>query len=218
LKGQTQADLKQRIVNNAPDAFRVGEVMRLVPRVLLKHEPRVHEAYHLWSAAQEDVFKHTSPYDVIYYRDLLIELGETWPPSPDTLARPDVKHLMVELDTLGFLIRVLGLEQYSWLPAMLWFTFAERILGTGVSVEIPQGSAWTERGKRPKTIPSGERAPEHSRLEDLDRAVTWWYYCEVARRPKKRLAKELGRERFEVQHAVTRVRQFLACIDAPLPE
>lgn len=44
------SDLDEQIANSEPAALRVGDAMRLLPLVLLRHDARVQRAYDDWRA------------------------------------------------------------------------------------------------------------------------------------------------------------------------
>ena len=52
-KGTSKADLAQHVVSSEPAAYRVGDAMRLLPMVLLRHDSRVQRAYDVWRARAE---------------------------------------------------------------------------------------------------------------------------------------------------------------------
>jgi hypothetical protein len=58
----SRTDLDQHIANSEPAALRVGDAMRLLPLVLLRHDDRVQRAYTDWQARivrSEDVGEFT---------------------------------------------------------------------------------------------------------------------------------------------------------------
>jgi hypothetical protein len=82
-KGASQADLERHIVSSAPAAARVAEMMRLVPMVLLRDDPRVRDLYVVWQATFDDL-----PHRV----RLITTLHETWAdwsPTPERVLRQD---------------------------------------------------------------------------------------------------------------------------------
>lgn len=194
-KGASQTDLEQRIVSSEPAAGRVGDVMRLLPMILLRHDARVQRAYGDWLA-------RTVRYE---------EAGDF---------REAVLFLSLYDDSvqLNALVRLLKLERYqSWLPTMLRWEFQRALEGAPrVDVTVPEGLAWVTPGKSPKQQAG---AMGGFRLENIEQHIERFYFCVVKDPPikKKRLAIEQRCARSDVQHSIRRAQILLDCIDAPLP-
>jgi hypothetical protein len=209
-KGASQADLDQGIVSSEPAARRVAEIMRLVPMVLLRYDPRVQETYSAWlEICGLDDLPHR-----IVLMHALRETFKLWSPAPEAvLQKQDVESLRGELQGLHILTQQLGLGRYRWLPVELWNAFAAKATGgTAVSFTVPEGLPWATAGNSPK-----RSGPKGYRLEDLERNVTWWYRCDVADVTTYAIAQQTGYTERNVAQAVQRVRTLLACPDAPFP-
>ena len=175
--------------------------MRLLPAVLLRHDPRVQRAYELWRVR------------AIGYE----EAGQF------TLAAA-LQSLFEDSVQLNALVRELNLERYqSWLPVMLRWEFQRQIEGAPtVDVTVPEGASWAAAGRAPK---HGE-----THHENLERNITW-FYCHRVKSPsdsKYAIEQDYIRERSregvsvltgkrQVKHGIKRAEQLLACIDAPMP-
>jgi hypothetical protein len=193
-KGASQVDLDRGIAGSEPAALRIGDAMRLLSMVLLRHDPRVQRAYADWLAraeAYEDVGEFT---EAVAWRALFEDSVQ-----------------------LNALVRDLQLQRYQrWLPKMLRWEFQRALEGAPrVDVTVPDGLAWAMRGKRPKQRPG----PKGFRLEHLEQHIERFYLCVVKDPPvrKKRLAIDQGCSRSDVQHSIRRAQILLACINAPLP-
>ena len=189
------SDLDEHIANSAPAALRVGDAMRLLPLVLLRHDDRVQRAYTDWQAR------------IVRYEDV----GEFTKAAA-------LRSLFDDSVQLNALVRALGLRRYQrWLPHMLRWEFQRALEGADrLEVTVPQGLSWLKPGKRPKQRVG---AMGGFRLEQIEQHIERFYFCEVKtpRTPKKRLALEQGCGRSDVQHSIKRARILLDCIDAPIP-
>jgi hypothetical protein len=177
------------IVNSAPAADRVGEAMRLLPMILLRHDPRVQRVYAAWVAR------------AVGYE----ERGQMTEAA-------GIAHLFASSVELNALVRALKLQCYqTWLPAALLWEFSRCLEGAPkVDVTVPEGLPWPTSGKRPKRQPG---AMGGYRLEDIEQHIERFYACEVQGVSKKRLAREHGCSRADVQHSIKRAQSLLACID-----
>jgi hypothetical protein len=202
----SQDDLARGIVGSAPAAARVAEVMRLLPQVLLREDPRVQTAFAVWWARMEQAEEQA---------EALVRAGA----DPSPLA---VQALQEDAAALFALVRSLGLDRYRWLPRMLRWEFQrvaeERAAGVPMTLEIttPGNLSWATPGKRPKQRPGKWGG---FRLEHIERNILWFYLCEVKHPPvtKKQLAIAQGCARCDVQHAIRRARILLACINRTPP-
>jgi len=191
-------ELKLGIVVSEPAALRVGDAMRLLPLVLLRHDPRVKRAYDQWLAR---TCRHEEAGDFTEPALLLASLEDS-----------------VQLNAL---VRDIGLTEYqTWLPRMLRWEFQRYLEGAAaVEVTVPDGLAWSGAlaANRPKRQPG---AMGGFRLENVEQHIERFYFCEVKRprESKKALARRQGCLRSDVQHSVKRARMLLRCIDAPMPE
>ena len=194
-KGASQADLEHQIVSSEPAALRVGDAMRLLPMVLLRHDARVQRAYDEWRAR------------AVRYE----EAGQFTEAAA-------LRCLFEDSLQLNALVRELKLERYQRsLPQMLRWEFQRALEGASrVEVTVPKGLAWTMRGNKPKQRPG---AMGGFRLENIEQHIERFYFCEVKTppTPKKRLAIEQGCSRSDVQHSIRRARILLDCVDAPVP-
>ncbi len=193
--GASQTDLANHIASSEPAALRIGDAMRLLPRVLLRHDSRVQRAYDDWLAR------------VIRYEDA----GQ----FTEDAAMRCLYEDSVQLNTL---VRELKLQRYQrWLPMMLRWEFQRALEGAPrVEVTVPEGLAWAMPGKRPKQRPG---AMGGFRLENIEQHIERFYLCVVKDPPikKKRLAIDRGCSRADVQHSIRRAQVLLDCIDAPIP-
>jgi len=193
-KGVSQTDLAHRRVGSEPAALRIGDAMRLLPMVLLRHDSRVQRAYDDWLAR------------AVRYED-----------AGDFTDAAVLRCLFEDSVQLNALVRELKLQRYqSWLPKMLRWEFQRALEGAPrVDVTVPEGHGWATRGKRPKQRPG---AMGGFRLENLEQHIERFYLCVVKDPPvkKKRLAIDQGCLRSDVQYSIRRAQILLDCIDAPL--
>jgi hypothetical protein len=149
-KGVSRTDLERKVVGSLPAAERVGEAMRLLPRILLREDPRVQRSYAEWWTR-------------------MLSAGA---PTAEAVA------IAMEGDFLQLraLVHELGLDQYaSWLPKMLRCEFQreaeQRAFGGQIELEIHLAreaaavghgrEAAKAKVRRSGRIPAGEHRAEH---------------------------------------------------------
>jgi hypothetical protein len=199
---QAQIDLDRRIAGTAKDAVRVGDAMRLFPMVLLRHDARVQRAYEAWRRRAE------------HYED-----------AGQFTEAAAVRSLFEDAVQLNALVRELKLQRYqSWLPTMLRWEFQRALEGASqVEVALPNGLPWKASGRGPK------QGATHR--EDLERSLTWFYRRQVKQpsdskyalqqeyiEARRREGVTITAAKRQINHALTRAEQLLACIDAPYPQ
>ncbi len=140
---------------------------------------------------------------------------QAWAERPHLPA--DNQSMRRDTDELRALVHELRLSEYQWLPSALFKEFV------GWSVELPAWTTdapWASKGRRPKDGPK--------QREDLERNVEWFYRTRVKEPPdseyavgKEYAARENLTRRSQhstIQAGIKRVRDLLACIDAPMPK
>jgi hypothetical protein len=129
-KGASQADLENQIACSEPAALRIGDVMRLLPTVLLRHDSRVQRAYddRLARVIRSRVQR---AYDDRLARVIRYEDADEF---TEVAASRSLYEDSVQLNAL---VRELKLQRYErWLPMMLRWEF-QRALEDAPRVEVP---------------------------------------------------------------------------------
>jgi hypothetical protein len=201
MASNSQADLGQGIVGSSQDAGRVAEVMRLLPMVLLREDPRVQAEYQVW-----------------WGRMLA---GDQAPIDEAAIASAVFEDFL----QLRSLVQQLGLTRYrSWLPQMLRWEFQrfaeqkESAQPHAIEITLPDVPAWASNNAR-----APKRGQTHR--EDHERYVTWFYRREVKQPADSwnALEREYIRTRSQagvtirsaentVKNGVKRAKQLLAVI------